>query len=125
MFRPISRGIIAIEPTTGRQTLLYGELLKKSDEIAADRKARLVAATKLELPAIFWEAIVGLFATLLVLAASLGCTFGRARALRAQGFAIALLVALVFIFDEPFKGQKALSPQPIVTVIAEMEARNE
>lgn len=125
LFRPISRGIIAIEPTAVRQSVLYAELLKKSDEIAGDRKARLVAATKLELPAIFWQAIVGLFAMLFVLAASLECTSGRVRALGAQGFGLALLVALVFIFDEPFKGQTAVSPGPIVTVIAEMEARNE
>jgi len=36
-----------------------------------------------------------------------------------------LLVALVFIFDEPFKGQSAVSPEPIVTVIAEMQTRTE
>jgi hypothetical protein len=124
LFRPISRGIIAIEPTAGRQTLIYAEMLKKADEIAADRKARLVAATKLELLAIFWEAIVGLLAMLLLLAAFSECTFGRALALGAQGFGLALLVALVFIFDEPFKGQTAVSPQPIITVVAEMEARS-
>lgn len=124
LFRPISRSIIAVEPSAGRQSLIYAEMLKKADEIAADRKARLVAATKLELPAIFWEALVGLLAILLLLAAFSECTFGRALALGAQGFGLALLAALVFIFDEPFKGQTAVSPQPIITVVAEMEARS-
>jgi Protein of unknown function (DUF4239) len=125
LFRPISRAILAIDPPPGRQSLIYAEMLKKADEIAADRKARVVAATKLELPWIFWETIVALLVTLLILAAFSEATFGRAVALGTQGFGLALLVALVFIFDEPFKGQSAVSPEPIVTVIAEMQTRTE
>jgi len=71
------------------------------------------------------RSLIGLLAILLVLAAFSGCTFDRALAFGAQGFGLALLVALVFIFDEPFKDQTALSPGPIITVIEEMEARNE
>jgi hypothetical protein len=125
LFRPISRGILAIDPPPGRQSLIYAEMLKKADEIAADRKARVVAATKLELPWIFWETIAALLVVLLLLAAFSEATFGCAVALAGQGFGLALLVALVFIFDEPFKGQNAVSPQPIVTVISEMETRTE
>lgn len=125
LFRPISRGILAIEPPPGRQSLIYAEMLKKADEIAADRKARVVAATKLELPAIFWETIIALLVTLLLLAAFSEATVGRAIALGALGFALALLVALVFIYDEPFKGQSSVSPEPIVTVISEMQTRTE
>jgi hypothetical protein len=43
-------------------------------------------------------------------------------ALVCEGFAVTLLVALVFIFDRPFK-RRTLSPQPIVTAIAEMQNR--
>jgi Protein of unknown function (DUF4239) len=125
LFRPISRGILAIDPPPGRQSLIYAEMLKKTDEIAADRKARVVAATKLELPWIFWETIVALLVVLLLLAAFSEATFVRAVALGGQGFGLALLVSLVFIFDEPFKGQSAVSPEPIVTVVAEMQTRTE
>jgi Protein of unknown function (DUF4239) len=125
LFRPISRGVLAIDPPPGRQSLIYAEMLKKADEIAADRKARVVAATKLELPAIFWETIIALLVTLLLLAAFSEATVGRAIALGALGFALALLVALVFIYDEPFKGQSSVSPEPIVTVISEMQTRTE
>ena len=38
LFRPVSRGILAIEPPAGRQTLIYAEILKKVDELAADAK---------------------------------------------------------------------------------------
>ena len=125
LFRPISRGVLAIDPPPGRQSLIYAEMLKKADDIAADRKARVVAATKLELPGIFWETIVALLITLLLLAAFSEATFGRAVALGAQGFSLALLVALVFIYDEPFKGQSSVSSEPIVTVIGEMQNRTE
>jgi hypothetical protein len=125
LFRPISRGILAIDPPPGRKSLIYAEMLKKADEIAADRKARVVAATKLELPWIFWETIVALLVVLLLLAAFSEPTFVRAVALGGQGFGLALLVALVFIYDEPFKGQSAVSPEPIVTVVAEMQTRTE
>ena len=125
LFRPISRSVLAIDPPPGRQSLIYAEMLKKADEIAADRKARVVAATKLELPGIFWETIIALLVALLLLAAFSEATFGRAVALGAQGFALALLVALVFIYDEPFKGQSSVSSDPIVTVVAEMQTRTE
>lgn len=125
LFRPLSRGIFAIDPTPGRQSLIYTEMLKKVDELAADREARLVAASKLKLPSIFWETIVFLLLILLVLASFSEGTFafGRAVALGGQGFGVALLVALVFIFDQPFKGQTSVSSEPIVKVIAEMQAR--
>jgi hypothetical protein len=125
LFRPISRSILALDPPPGRQSLIYTEMLKKADDIAADRKARVVAATKLELPWIFWETIAALLVILLLLAAFSEITFGSVVALAGQGFGIALLVALVFIFDEPFKGQSAVSPEPIVTVVAEMQTRTE
>ena len=125
LFRPISRGVLAIDPPPGRQSVIYAEMLKKADEIAADRKARVVAATKLELPWIYWETTAALLVILLLLAAFWEATFGHAVLLGGQGFGVALLVALVFIFDEPFKGQKAVSPEPIVTVIAEMRTRTE
>jgi hypothetical protein len=123
LFGPISRGILAIDPTAGRQSLIYAEMLKKVDEIAADRKTRVVAATKLELPWIFWETIITLLAILLLLAAFSEVKAGHEVALAGQGFGLALLVALVFIYDEPFKGQSSVSPEPIVTVIAEMQDR--
>ena len=125
LFAPISRAILTIEPTPGRQSLIYAEMLKKADEIAADRKTRLVAATELELPWIFWETIIALLLILLLLAGFSEATFGRAVAFGGQGFGLALLVALVFIFDEPFKGQTSVSPRPIVKAIAEMQTRTE
>ena len=44
-------------------------------------------------------------------------------ALACEGFAFTLLVALVFIYDRPFKANTTLSPKPIVNAIAEMQNR--
>ncbi len=96
LFRPISRSILAIDPASGRQSLIYAEMLKKADEIAADRKARVVAAANLKLPPIFWQTIIALLVILLLLATFSEATFGEEVALAGLGFALALLVALVF-----------------------------
>ncbi len=96
LFRPISRSILAIDPASGRQSLIYAEMLKKADEIAADRKARVVAAANLKLPPIFWQTIIALLVILLLLATFSEATFGEEVALAGLGFGLALLVALVF-----------------------------
>jgi hypothetical protein len=125
LFRPISRGTLAIVPTGERQSLIYAEMLKKVDEIAADRKARVVAATQLKLPSVFWLTITFLLVILLVLATFTEAKLGHAMALGGLGSGLALLVALVFIFDEPFKGETSVSPKPIIDAVAEMQARIE
>jgi uncharacterized integral membrane protein len=125
LFRPISRGILAMVPMDERQILIYAEMLKKVDEIAADRKARLAAAAQLQLPSIFWLIITFLLGILLVMATFTEATLGRAVALAGLGSALGLLVALVFMFDEPFRGEISLSPKPISDTVAEMQARTE
>ena len=125
LFRPFSRGIFAIDPMPGRQSLIYTEMLKKADELALDRKARLVAASRLKLPSIFWEIIVFLLLTLMLLASfsESKLSLTRVVALGGEGFGLALLVAFVFICDQPFKGHTSVSPDPIIKVIAEMQGR--
>ena len=100
-------------------------MLKKIDELTLARETRLVAAIDIRLAPIFWETIVFLFLILLILAALSETTFslGGALALGSQGFAVTLLVALVFVFDRPFRGRTSVSSQPITKVIAEMQNR--
>jgi hypothetical protein len=124
LFRELSEDVSAIDPSPGRQSLIYTEMLRKVDELAAVRESRLVAAANIRLAPIFWETIVFLLLILLVLASFSEMTFssGSAMALGCQGFAITLLVALVFIFDRPFK-RRTLSREPIIRAIAEMQNR--
>jgi uncharacterized integral membrane protein len=123
LFSPISRGIFAIEPAPGRQSLIYAEMLKKADELATDREERVVEAANLKLPSIFWETIIALLMILVLMATFVEANIGQAVAHGGQGFGLAMLVALVFIFDQPFKGQTSVSPKPIVKTIEEMQTR--
>jgi hypothetical protein len=125
LLRELTRDVFAADPAPGRQSLLYTEMLKKIDELTSARESRLVAAGNVRLAPIFWQTIVFLILVLLILAALSKSTFsvGAAVALGCQGFAVSLLVALVFIFDRPYRGQTSISPQPIIKVIAEMQNR--
>jgi hypothetical protein len=120
-----SEDVSAIDPTPGRQSLIYTEMLKKIDELELDRGSRLVAADNIRLAPTFWETIGLLLLVLLLLASFSETTFslGGAMALGCQGFAVTLLVALVFMYDRPFKGKTSLSPQPVIKAIAEMQNR--
>jgi hypothetical protein len=124
LFREFTENITAIDPRPGRQSLIYADLLKQVDDLALARENRLVAASNIKLAPIFWQTIALMFLILLVLASFSECTFsfGSAIALGCQGFVVTLLVALVFIFDRPFK-RRTLSPQPITKAIAEMQNR--
>jgi Protein of unknown function (DUF4239) len=124
LFRKFSEDFSAVEPTPGRQSLIYTEMLKKIDELELDRGSRLVAADNIKLAPTFWETIGLLLLILLLLASFSETTFslGGAMALGCQGFVVTLLVALVFMYDRPFKGT-TLSPQPVIKAIAEMQNR--
>jgi hypothetical protein len=125
LLRELTQNLSAADPEPGRQSLIYPELLKKIDELTLARETRLVAAINIRLAPIFWETIAFLLLTLLILAALSETTFSRsaALALGCQGFAVTLPVALVFVFDRPFRGSTSVSPQPITKVIAEMQNR--
>jgi len=125
LFRKFSEDVSAIDPTPGRQSLIYTEMLKKIDELELDRGSRLVAADNIRLAPTFWETIGLLLLILLLLASFSETTFslGGAMALGCQGFAVTLLVALVFMYDRPFRGKTSLSPQPVIKAIAEMQNR--
>jgi hypothetical protein len=125
LLRELSHDVSAVDPEPGRQSLIYTEMLKKIDELTLARESRLVAAINIRLAPIFWETILFLLLILLILAALSESTFslGGAVALACQGIAVTLLVALVFVFDRPFSGHAAISTQPILKVIAEMQNR--
>jgi hypothetical protein len=125
LLRELTQDLSAADPGPGRQSLIYPELLKKFDELTLARETRLVAAINIRLAPIFWETIVFLILILLLLAALSESAFSlsAALALGCEGFAVTLLVALVFVFDRPFRGRTSVSPQPIMKVIAEMQNR--
>jgi Protein of unknown function (DUF4239) len=120
LFRSLSRQILAIQPTPGRGTVIYSDLVRIADQLAESRQERL-EATDLGLPPIFWEAI-GILMVLLVTYAAF-VEPRRAISLGGVGAGLALLISLVFIFDQPFLGQVSATPAPVVKALQVISAR--
>jgi len=121
-FASLSRAVYSITPTAGRQTEVYNQILKQSDDLSEMRSLRLEAANT-RLPDIFWSVIFALFALLVVIAVLIEPTWGRSIAIGGQAMAVALLLSLVFIYDQPFKGQISVGPDAIAKVIGIMKDR--
>lgn len=122
-FIQMSRGILALEPSPGRQTTLYAEILRSYDSVAEARDSRLNTVT-ISLSATFWQAI--LFAVLILLFVSSTIERNRFRSI-IMGCQMAVLgtfIGFVFILDQPLKGQSAVNPQAILQTIAIIEGRN-
>ena len=105
-----------------RARLIYADLVKITDQLVESREDRLTAAD-LGLPPIFWEVIAFLLVLLVGFAAFVEPQRGRAISLGGLGIGLALLITLVFIFDQPFLGDMSVTPEPIVKVLRVMRAR--
>ena len=121
LFGALSRRIVDIQPTPGRENVIYADLVKIADQLAESREDRL-NATDLGLPPIFWEAIALLTLLLVGFAAFVEPRRARAMSLGGLGAGLALLIALVFIFDQPFLGDVSVTPDAIVKALAAMRA---
>jgi len=123
LFSALSQRILAIQPTPGRESVIYADLVKTVDQLAESREDRL-GETDLGLPVIFWEVIAFQMAMLVGFAAFVEPHRGRAVSLGGLGAGLALLVTLVFIFDQPFLGNVSVTPDPIVRALKIMHARS-
>lgn len=120
--RPLSRAIFAIEPQTARQTSVYNELLKSIDQLAESRAQR-IAAAQIYLPTEFWYLTVALFVIMIGLSLMIEPKTHQNVSIAAQGLAIALLAALVFIIDHPFIGSFNVKPTALEQTFVIMRAR--
>jgi Protein of unknown function (DUF4239) len=122
LFRTLSQLVLAIQPTPGRESAIYADLVKTVDQLAESREDRL-GETDLGLPPIYWEVIGVLLALLVGCAAFVEPRCGRVLSLGGLGAGLALLVTLVFVFDQPFLGNVSVRPDPIVGALQIMHAR--
>jgi hypothetical protein len=100
--------------------VIYSDLVRIADQLAESRQERL-QATDLGLPPIFWGAISFLMVLLVIYAAFVEPR--RAISLGGVGAGLALLISLVFIFDQPFLGQVSATPNPVVKTLQVIGAR--
>ncbi len=122
LFVPISKGVIAIQPGAGRQSVIYTEMVKKADDIAEAREARL-ENTSTALADIFWLMVGLTFSAMIILALFVELNPIRIFSFSVQMAAFGALLAVVFIFDQPFNGQTSVSPKAFTKTITAMQNR--
>ena len=123
-FAPISRRVLAIGPTTTRESLIFAEMLKSLDAIAESRASRLNTLS-IGLPAIYWQVVLFAIAMLLFVSCTVERTPFRTVVLSTQAAVLGAFIGFVFLMDQPYRGQTAIAPDALVQVMARMERRTE
>lgn len=124
LFIPVSKGVIAIQPQAGRQSVIYTEMVKKADDIAEAREARL-ESTSTSLASIFWLMVGLTFSAMIVMTLFVDLTPIRVFGFAVQMAAFAALMSVVFIYDQPFNGQTSVSSKAFIKTISAMQARSQ
>jgi hypothetical protein len=121
-FTPVSRGVLALNPAPGRQIEIYSEMLRTFDAVAESRDTRL-NATSLRLPSTYW--LVVLFSTAMIMFVSSTLSPSRFRSvlLACQMAVLGGLVGFVFVTDQPFLGQTAVTTEDYARTLRHMDTR--
>ena len=108
----VFRDMARIEPLTNRETLIYGEALKRLNEVVEHRRARLLAAREV-LPPVFW--FVALIGSAIVVAYTFVYPDTVMNQLLIAGLAVSLGLIFVFILDveHPYRGEIRVQPTEI------------
>jgi hypothetical protein len=124
LWRGISRKIMSLEPSTNRQTAMYTDIIKKSEEVAESREARIERAS-IRLPGLFWIVIlICMFALMginTLFLPSDSFFFG----LKILPVTMGALISLLIITDQPFKGQSSVQPDALYRTIESIKTRTE
>lgn len=123
-FSALSRRILAIDPMNERQNLVLGEMFKTLDTMADVRAQRLSIVT-IRLPPLYWWVVLLAIAMLLFVSSSVEQTPFRRTILCAQAAVVGGFLGFVFIMDQPFRGETAVSPDAIARTIERMDTRTQ
>ena len=121
-FASLSRRILAINPANERQNLVLAEMFKTLDTMADVRSQRLSIVT-IRLPALYWWVVMLAVAMLLFVSSSIEQTPFRRTILCAQAAVVGGFLGFVFIMDQPFRGETAISADAIVRSLERMDSR--
>ena len=123
-FSPLSRMVLAINPTNERQNLVLAEMMRALDTIA-DVRAQRLNIVAIRLPSLYWWVIAIAITGLLLVSSSIEQTPFRRTILCAQAVVVGGFVGFVFIMDQPFRGETSIAPDAISTAIHRMDARTD
>ena len=121
-FAPVSRGVLALSPTPGRQTEIYSEMLRAFDAVAEGRDARINAAAT-GLPRIYWVVILFAALTLVLVSSTMHPSPFRKVILGCQMAVLGAFIGFVFVMDQPFKGETAVQTDHYTRALNHMETR--
>lgn len=124
VFATISHRILAVEPSTPRQSLIVAEMLKSIDATTEARAARINAVT-LGLPLLYWEVVVFALLMLIGVASFAATNVFRTLVLTGQLTLLGALVGFVFIMDRPFYGQHAIDSADFERALVRIAQRTE
>jgi hypothetical protein len=106
------RDIGAIHPAPGRDTVIYGEIFKKLNEVVGYRRARLITS-RADLPMVFW--LVVLTGSAVIVAFTFVYPATKTNLLFVAGLALSLGLIFLFILTvaHPFAGAYAVDNQEL------------
>jgi hypothetical protein len=122
-FIPVSQGVIKLKPRGDREIALYTSAINLTDQIAQSRELR-IETTDVRLPSIYWYVILVAFLVKLLTSSLLERGKYGSFVLGLQMTALSAMLALVFIFDQPYQGQSGVKPGPLKRLIKVMDERH-
>jgi hypothetical protein len=114
----LTRQVEEIEPHAGGQQTIFTELVRGAAAVEHRRDERLFHAANTRLPTSFWIVILVLLCTIALTGAFFRPTVISVIMVAAQAAMFGVLIAFLFILDEPFLGDSAVTPRPIIRVYA-------
>ena len=124
LWRGISRKIMSLEPVSNRQIAMYTDIIKKSEEVAESREARIERAS-IHLPGLFWIVISICIFSLVAINTLFLPSDSFAFGLKILPVTLGALISLLVITDQPFKGQSAVKPDAFHKIIESIKTRTE
>ncbi|MFO1158680.1 MAG: hypothetical protein U1E60_07560 [Reyranellaceae bacterium] len=122
-YAPVVLAIAAIDPEPGRRATFYAEILQLVDEVAESREAR-IDAVAVSLPTVYWATITLAMSVLVLAACAVEQTPSGHSCWAARAAVLGAFIAIVFITDQPLKGQTSLGPDSLSRVLDVMPIRN-
>jgi hypothetical protein len=122
LWRSISRDLFKLEPAGPRQTAIYMDILKKAEQIAESREARVERSGR-KLPGLFWIVIAIGVLTLLGVNVLFLPTASYSFGLLILPIAFGGLISLLVVTDRPYCGEHSVKPTALRTVLASIETR--
>jgi FtsH-binding integral membrane protein len=97
----------------------------KTLDTMADIRAQRLNIVTIRLPALYWWVVMLAVAMLLFVSSSIEQTPFRRTILCAQAAVVGGFLGFVFIMDQPFRGETAISADAIVRSIERIDARTQ